>query len=135
MSPSWLVKSCVCTAALSAAKRPIEEVPVEIWEHLCKAPRVSSHPTPSLCSSSDAGSQHPLLCAEERHQALWAREAKEKFTFDAGVPKEKLFSWELVLGREACETVCSKMDLRLLFFAAALLQLDTDQAPVPLLML
>ena len=64
-----------------------------------------------------------------------AREAKEKITFGAGFPKEKLFSWELVLSREAHATVCPKMDLHLLFFATELLQLDMDQALVPLLML
>lgn len=39
--PSWLVKSCVCTAAPSAADCPVQKVSVEMWEHLCKAPPVS----------------------------------------------------------------------------------------------
>lgn len=86
---------------------------------------------PSLPSVSDAESQHPPVCwgmqlGTGRGEA---GEAREKTTFGAGFPKWKLFSWELVLGREACATVCPEMGPDLLFFVT-----EPDQALVPLWM-
>lgn len=48
-----------CRGVLSAANCPIQKVPLEIWEHLCKAPLACFCPTPSLPTVSDAESQHP----------------------------------------------------------------------------
>lgn len=117
-----------CRGVLSAANCPIQKVPLEIWEHLCKAPLACFCPTlslPSHCQWCWIPASSRELRNATRH---WGLEKQgRKLLLVQVFPKWKLFSWELVLGREAYATVCPEMGPDLIFFATEL-----DQALVPL---
>lgn len=119
--------SCSICSKLSCPEGACGDLGVYVQESMCLFPAHSLPPS-TVAAMLDPSIPLRLLRNTTRHGG--PEKQRRKLHLVQVSPRKSSFpgSWYLA-------AVCPKMDFHLLFFAAELLQLDMDQALVPLLIL